>query len=491
MNNSHIWPVTAGLVGGRLQIGGCDIASLAREYGTPLYLFVETTIRGACRGYLAAFAGAFPGEAQVHYASKALLNTAIAQIVAQEGLGLDVVSGGELFLALRAGFPAHRIHLHGNAKPEAELVQALKAGIGQIVVDNLDELALLARLTGEHATPQQIALRLSPDVAPDTHHHIQTGQATSKFGLPLGALDAAAEVVRSAPGIRLAGIHAHLGSQIFDNQPYEEAIRVLLDCAQALRDRYSIQIEEINPGGGLGVPYLPEQQLPDISAYAAAISRAMVEGCAARGFPLLRLAIEPGRSIVARAGVALYTIVGTKKLPGPDGGRWTMDHETAEPRTKNPEPTINDQQRIAAVGNTEYGIRDTNNQPSSTVHRPRSATCFLHIDGGMADNIRPSLYQARYTALLPERADADPAEIVHISGRYCESGDVLLRDLALPSAAPGDLVAVAAAGAYTLSMASNYNLTPRPAVVLVGEGPARLIQRRETYEDLVRRDLFL
>jgi diaminopimelate decarboxylase len=441
MIHPHIWPLTSAIdAQGRLTIAGCNVAGLAREHGTPLYLFDEQSIRSACRAYRTAFARAYPGETSVHYAGKALLNTALVQIVTSEGLGLDVVSGGELYVALRGGADPGQIHLHGNAKPQAELEQALAAGVGQIAVDNLDELALLARLTKGRPTPQPIALRLAPGVAPDTHHHIQTGQASSKFGLPLEALDAAAGCLLGAPGLRLVSLHAHLGSQIFEEQPYRDALAILLRCAAQLRDRHGLLVEEINPGGGLGVPYLAQQQLPDIERYAAAIAQAVQQGAAAHGLPLPRLAVEPGRSIVARAGVAVYTVVGSKPLAADPG-------------------------------------------------EPYAARRYLHIDGGMGDNIRPSLYQARYSALLPERAAEPPAEVVHISGRYCESGDVLLRDLALPQAGPGDLLAVAAAGAYTLSMANNYNLTLRPAVLLLNAGRARLIQRRETYADLVQRDV--
>jgi diaminopimelate decarboxylase len=438
----QIWPITAASPGGRLQIAGCDVAALAREHGTPLYLFDEATIREACRAYRGSFARHYPGMATVHYAGKALLNSALVQIIDQEGLGLDVVSGGELYLALRAGMAAERIHLHGNAKPQAELEQALACRIGQIVVDNLDELALLARLTAGRAVPQAIALRISPDVATDTHHHIQTGHATSKFGLPLHALDAAAAQIRQAPGLRLTSLHAHLGSQIFDEAPYATAVAVLLDCAQRLRERYGLTIEEINPGGGLGVPYISEQTLPDLERYVATLADSMASGCRARGLPPLRLAVEPGRSIIARAGVTIYTIIARKQF-------------------------------------------------AAEAAQDGSTTGYLHVDGGMADNIRPALYQARYTALLPERVDAPHDSRVHVAGRYCESGDILLRDLALPQAGPGDLLALAATGAYTLSMASNYNLTPRPAVLLLAGGQARVIQRRETYEDLVRRDMLI
>lgn len=439
MLETQIWPLTASVnEQGHLLIAGCDTVALAEAYSTPLYLFDDLTIRSACRAYRAAFARRYRGAVIVHYAGKAFLNSTIARIMAEEQLGLDVVSGGELYLALQAGVPAERIHLHGNAKPSAELVQALDAGIGQIVVDNLDELQLLASLTANRTIPQAIALRLAPEVATDTHAHIQTGHATSKFGLPLTALDAAGQLLNTAPGLRLVGLHAHLGSQLFDTEPFVQAIDVLLGCAALLRDRHAILVEEINTGGGLGVPYMAEQSLPDLDHYAIALSRAMADGCAAHGLPLLRLAVEPGRSIIARAGVAIYSIIATKALPHDQGGD--------------------------------------------------SAIRYLHIDGGMGDNIRPSLYQARYTALLANRV-APGEELVDIAGRYCESGDVLLRNVLLPRAKPGDLLAVATSGAYTLSMASNYNLVSRPAVLLLSEGEARAIQRRETYADLIARDL--
>ncbi len=438
----HLWPDSAHIADdGHLWIAGCDTIALVQQYGTPLYVFDVATIQGMCRSYRQAFSAAYPAPAElsIHYASKALLNTGIARLIAAEGLGLDVVSGGELFVALQAGLAPEQLHLHGNAKPYAELMQALDVGIGQIVVDNLDELALLVSLTASRTHPQTIALRLAPGVAPDTHHHIQTGQADSKFGLPLAALEQAAQIIVAAPGLRLVGLHVHLGSQIFDMPPYVQAIGVLLDCVTMLRERFDLRIEEVNLGGGIGAAYTDAQHSPDLTAYANALGQAMRQGCARRGLSLPRLAIEPGRSIVARAGVALYSIVSRKflsQMPGAEG-----------------------------------------------------AAAYLHLDGGMADNLRPALYGARYTALLANRALDLATQHVHLSGRYCESGDVLVRDLLLPEAGPNDVIALAVAGAYTLSMASNYNLTPRPAVLLLEQGQAQLIQRRETYADLVSRDV--
>ncbi len=430
-----IWPDGAAIRTGRLQIGGCDSVALAAEYGTPLYVFDEATLRGTMRAYLAAFSRL--GVAfRVHYASKALLNTAIAQLVAQEGLGLDVVSGAELLIARRAGVPMERVHMHGNAKSDAELARAVAWGVGAVVADSLDELERLAALTAGRAAPQGLLLRLAPNIDAHTHAHIATGGAGSKFGLPLAALDAAVERVLAAPGLRLLGLHAHIGSQLFELAELQAAVAVLVAQAARLHARFGIVLEELSPGGGLGVVYSPEQPATDVGAYAEALVGALRASCAEHRMALPRLTIEPGRSIVARAGVALYSVVGRK---------------------------------LAADGSVQY----------------------LHIDGGMADNIRPSLYGARYTALLASRADAPAGTPVAVAGRYCESGDVLLRDVALPPAAPGDILAVATAGAYTLSMASTYNLVPRPAVLLVANGSARLIQRRETEEELLARDIAL
>ncbi|HEU4326632.1 MAG TPA: diaminopimelate decarboxylase [Roseiflexaceae bacterium] len=446
MLDSRIWPLTAALSPeGHLLIGGCDTTALAQTHGTPLYLLDEATVRQSCRDYRAALARHYAGPVSVHYASKAMLNVPLAQLITQEGLGLDVVSGGELFVALRAGVDPAQIHLHGNAKPRAELEQALAAGVGRIVVDTLDELGLLARLTAGRATPQPVMLRLAPGIAADTHSHIQTGQADSKFGLPLAALDAAADMLCDAPGLRLVGLHAHLGSQLFDTAPFVRAVDLLLECAARLREGHGLAIEEISPGGGVGVPYTPDQPSPDLEGYAAALGAALTAACQRHGLPPLRLVIEPGRSIVARAGVAIYTVLARKQLE-------------STPQAPSPKP---------------------------------QASGYIHIDGGMADNIRPSLYGARYSVLLANRASEPPVGRVHIAGRFCESGDVLLRDAELPPAAPGDLLAVATAGAYTLSMASNYNLAPRPALLLVGSGRACVMQRRETYGDLVARDIGL
>lgn len=436
MITPHLWPDSAEIRDGRLTIAGCDVPALAAEYGTPLYLFDEATLRGAMRAYQAAFRTHYPGPYRVHYAGKALLNLALAQIVAQEGLGLDLVSAAELLLARRAGLPMERVHVHGNAKSDAELERAVAWGVGAIVADNLDEIERLAALSAGLERPQGVLLRVAPNIDAHTHAHIATGGAGSKFGLPLDALIPAAARVLAAPGLRLLGLHAHIGSQLFAPEQIVAALAVLVDLAAGLRERFGLTVEELSPGGGLGVPYTAETQPPDIDAYAATISDALISLCTEHNLPLPRLTVEPGRSIVARAGVAVYGVVGRKQ--GPGGG-----------------------------------------------------TAFLHIDGGMADNIRPALYGARYTALVANKAGEPAGPPVDVAGRYCESGDVLLRGATLGHAAPGDYLAVAVAGAYTLSMASTYNLAPRPAVLLLRDGHARLIQRRETEEDLLARDIGL
>ncbi|WP_298817395.1 diaminopimelate decarboxylase [Chloroflexus sp.] len=427
----HIWPVTATVQAGRLFVGGCDVIELAERFGTPLYLLDETTLRSAMRAYRQAFAAAYPGPTQVHYAGKALLNTALAQIVAQEGLGLDVVSATELQVARCAGVPMAQVHLHGNAKTDAELERAVAWQVGAVVVDNLDELARLRALSGLLSVPQGVLLRIAPAIEADTHAHIATGGAAAKFGLSLSALDEAVAQTLATPGLRWLGLHAHIGSQLFALDQVVATVEILAAQAARLRDRFGITPLELSPGGGLGVPYTADQPATDIYHYARVVGAAMQSACARYDLPLPRLTVEPGRSIVAQAGVALYRIVARK------GAQW------------------------------------------------------LHIDGGMADNIRPALYGARYTAVLAHCADTLADVVVSVGGRYCESGDVLLREVALPSAQPGDVLAVATAGAYTLSMASNYNLVPRPALVLVGNGQARLIQRRETEEDVLARDIAL
>lgn len=420
---------------GELWIGGCLASSLAQEFGTPLYVFDETTLRARCREYRQSLAQHYPGPAQVAYASKAYLNLALAQLFAQEDLSLDVVSGGELYVARQAGFPAERIHFHGNNKTPAELVMALDEGVGRIVVDNSHEMDVLEQLAAEQRIRIPIWLRLSPGIDVHAHSYNKTGLLDSKFGFPLETDAAEDAVVRAtaSPHLELVGLHAHIGSQIFDVEPFAEAVALLMDFAATMRARHGFELREFSPGGGWGVPYHEAAPPAPAARYVQAVSWAVVESCRRHDLALPMLVIEPGRSVVAQAGVALYRVGARKEIPG--------------------------------------------------------LRTYVSVDGGMADNVRPALYGARYTAVVANKANLPAEETVTVAGRFCESGDVLIRNIALPRLSPDDLLAVPMVGAYCLPLASNYNLVPRPAVVLVRNGQANLIQRRETFQDLTARDL--
>jgi diaminopimelate decarboxylase len=435
MGNAALWPVTAErATDGTLHIGGISLAALADEFGTPLYVFDEETIRRQCRAYRGAFESSYP-RARVVYAGKAWISRAILEIVKDEGLGLDIVSAGELGAALAYGFPAERIHFHGNNKTPDELRMALDAGIGCIIVDNFDEIDLLERLTTGRAAPAEVMLRLNPGIDVHTHDYRKTGIVDSKFGLGIATGDAARAVamLTSIDGLRLRGYHAHVGSQIFEIEPFVETVEAVFAFAAEMRDRYGIVPDEISPGGGFGIPYEPADPSQPVDAYAGAVARATLAAAERWDFPDPVLTIEPGRSIVGQAGVAVYTLGSRKQIPG--------------------------------------------------------VRTYVSVDGGMADNIRPALYGAGYSAELVARATSGAVEQVTIAGKYCESGDVLIERVELPEFKPGDLLAIPAAGAYCLAMASNYNLAFRPAVVFVEAGEARLVQRRETLDDLLRRDI--
>lgn len=418
---------------GHLHLAGLDTVHLAEEFGTPLYLYDAATLRARLGAYREALSTSYRAAACVAYAAKAFFCTAVAQWVAAEGLDLDVVSGGELYVALHGGVPAARIHFHGNAKSPEELAFALEAGVGRIVVDNFYELELLSHLAAQRKMRAAIWLRLSPNVDAHTHAYRKTGLLDSKFGFPLATGDAlrAARRALADPYLALVGLHAHVGSQIFEAAPFVQTVGVLLDLARILQEE-GATLEELSPGGGWGVRYVESDPPAPIEPYVRAVSAAVAAGCQARGLSLPRLVLEPGRSLVGPAGVAVYTVGARKEIP--------------DVRT------------------------------------------YLSVDGGMADNIRPALYGASYTALLANRADQPPTETVTIAGKFCESGDLLIRDLTLPHAEPGDLLAVPVSGAYNLAMSSNYNLALRPAAVWLEAGTARSILRRETYEDLLRRE---
>lgn len=432
---ADILPLTAGVnEAGHLTLGGCDAVALAREFGTPLYVFDEETLRHQCRQFQSEFRSRHPATV-VAYAAKAYLGRALAAILAQEGMALEVVSGGELAIAASVNFPPEGIYFHGNNKSEAELREALDYGVGRVVVDNFHEMQLLNSLCAGRRR-QPVLLRLSPGIDPHTHARTTTGTLDSKFGIPLptGQGEAAVHQALEMPGLELVGLHVHLGSPVFALEPYRQAVQVVLAFAAEMGRKHGLRLDEFSPGGGFAVRYVEGEEPPSVAEYAEAIVSALTDGCRQYGLPMPRLIIEPGRAIVARAAVALYTVGASKDVPG--------------------------------------------------VRR------FVSVDGGMADNIRPSLYESRYSALVASKALETRRETVTIAGRYCESGDILMRDAELAPLEAGDILAMATAGAYALPLASNYNASLRPALVLVRDGEAKVIRRRETYEDLMRPDVW-
>ncbi len=433
MAKSSLFPLTAVVNDkGHLTIGGCDSIELAEEFGTPLYVFDELSLRNKCAEFKAEFGQRY-ADTTVIYAGKAFINKALALILKEEGLGLDVVSGGELSIAHSVDFPLDGVYFHGNNKSAEELRLALEWKVGRIVVDNFHELAMLAEIAEERGCIPDVLLRLSPGVDPHTHKHATTGIVDSKFGFPLSSGDEAVAQIVSAPNLNLVGLHFHLGSSIFEIKPYQEAIGIILNFASAMGQKYGFELRELNVGGGFAIQYTLDSPAPPISAFAEAVASTITSKCRELKLALPRLIIEPGRSIVGRAGVALYRVGVVKDIPG--------------------------------------------------------VRCYVSVDGGMADNIRPALYGAKYEAVVANKVLAKKAGKVTVAGKFCESGDILIRDISLPSVAAGDVLAVADCGAYCLSQASNYNASLKPAVVLVKEGKARLIRRRETFEDLARCDL--
>jgi diaminopimelate decarboxylase len=433
---AKVLPVTAEIASdGHLAVGGCDLTDLARDFGTPLYVFDEETLRGQCRAFLEAFRSRYPDTA-VAYAAKAYLGRALAAIVADEGLDLDVVSGGELAIARSVHFPPERIHFHGNNKSEEELCEALDYGIARVIVDNFHEMATLDSIARGRGIRQRVLLRLSPGVDPHTHLKTTTGITDSKFGIAMvtGQAEHAVRQVMTMPGLDLVGLHVHLGSPIFETEPFAEAVDTVFEFATDMRKKHGFEMQEFSPGGGFAVNYVPGDDAPDPDAYAEVVINGIRVACERHSLPEPRIFIEPGRSIVARAGIALYTVGASKDIPG--------------------------------------------------VRR------YVSVDGGMADNIRPAIYDSQYSAILANRPLDDRRETVTIAGKYCESGDILLRDAELPPLESGDILVTPASGAYALAMASNYNAALRPAIVLAANGEARLMRRRETYDDLMRADVW-
>ncbi|MEI6185736.1 MAG: diaminopimelate decarboxylase [Dehalococcoidia bacterium] len=431
----NLFPITADVNRhDHLVLGGCDCAALLRKYGSPLYVFDEATIRSQCQEYMHEFKSRYR-DTTAAYASKAFINKAVAQIIKEEGMGLDTVSGGEINVARAVGFDPVKVFFHGNNKSEAELNMALDWGLGRIVVDNLHELELLNRLAAGRKIKANILLRLNPGVDPHTHKHTTTGILDSKFGFPIGT-GQAEEAVKKAlllKNIVLHGLHFHLGSPISETGPYKQGLEVVLKFAAAMKAKHSFTMKELSPGGGFAVRYISSAEIPPVSSYADSIVSNLIALTSKLGLPKPRLIIEPGRSIIARSGVAIYTVGSIKDIP--------------------------------------------------------SVRTYVCVDGGMGDNIRPALYEAKYEALLANKVNARNTRKITIAGRYCESGDILIRDIAMPEVTAGDLVAIPVCGAYCVPMSSNYNMVPHPAIVMVSAGRSRIIRRRQKYSDLMKYDI--
>lgn len=435
--NQSLRPLTSRINSrGHLEIGGCDVVELVRQFGSPLYILDEWTLRRACQLYRDTWACCYAGGSRVLYATKAWNCLAICALALQEGLGLDVASGGELYTALQAGAKGEDLYLHGNAKSLDELNLALETGC-TLVVDSLYELQQVSALTTP-ARPARLLLRVNPGIDVHTHEYIRTGQTDSKFGIGQWQLPEVFDFLAAHPQLQCVGLHAHIGSQIFDLQGHRDLAGVLAQIWRQGLGR-GLPLQELNVGGGLGIRYIESDDPPSIPEWVETVATAVQQAFAQSGIPLPKVLCEPGRSVIGPAAVTAYTLGGQKRIP-----------------------------------------------PSDDLPQGRT---YITIDGGMSDNPRPITYQARYTALLANRPEAEATQRVTVAGKHCESGDVLLKDVLLPAPMAGEVLVVLATGAYNYSMASNYNRFPRPAAVLVNEGEAQLIVRRETYADLIRQDV--
>ena len=417
---------------GHLVVGGCDVTELTAEFGTPLYLFDEASLREKCLEFKHEFGSRY-ADTTVVYSCKAFINKALLLLINEEGVGLDVVSGGELGIARSVDFPMEKVYFAGNNKSRQELRQGLEWGLARLVVDNFHELKMLGELVKEMGCTQDILLRLTPGVDPHTHRYIATGVIDSKFGIPLAQGVEAVAAAMSMPGVNLLGLHFHIGSQITEVEPYLESIRILLNMTAEMKQKHGFELKELDIGGGFAVQYTLDTPAPPVSFYAEMITSGIITGCREQGLELPHLVIEPGRSIVARAGITVYTAGVVKDVPN--------------------------------------------------VRR------YVSVDGGMADNIRPALYQARHEAVVANKMTEPEAETVTIAGKFCEPGDVLIRDIGLPPVVAGDIIAVAGCGAYCIPQSTNYNASFKLPVIMVKDGKARLIRRRETLEDLTRCDV--
>ncbi len=418
-----------------LTIGGMDTVALAKTHGTPLYVLDEGEIRKNCRMYKGAIDSCYAGKGLILYASKAFSCKEMYRIVSEEGLGVDVVSGGELYTAYKAGFPMEKVYFHGNNKTEAELRMAIEYGIGCIVADNLDEIETIEALCAALGKTASVMVRIKPGIDAHTHDYIRTGQIDSKFGVALEngeALDFFAAAVEKKH-IRLVGIHCHIGSQIFDLQPFEDAAVVMLNFMAEVRSRFGLELTKLNLGGGFGIKYVEGDDPIAYDAYIEAVSKVVHKTASELGLPVPEILMEPGRSIVGAAGITLYTVGNVKEI--------------------------------------------------------KDVRTYVSIDGGMGDNPRYILYGAEYTALVAARAGDAPSMNITLAGKCCESGDLIGENMPIQPVEKGDIVAVLSTGAYNYSMSSNYNRIPRPAVVMIKDGEARVIVKAESYEDILKNDI--
>ncbi|WP_035172333.1 diaminopimelate decarboxylase [Caldanaerobius polysaccharolyticus] len=416
-----------------LEIGGCDTVRLAKKFGTPLYVIDEQLVRETCRRYYNSFVKKHGGV--VLYASKAFMNMAMARLIDEEGLGLDVVSGGEIYTALQADFPMEKVYFNGNNKSPDELILALKSGVSRIIVDNFYELEILNYIAGTLGKKADILIRITPGIEAHTHEYIMTGQLDSKFGfnVPDGQAMKAIKMAIKMPNLNLKGIHCHIGSQIFEMNSYKREVEITTRFIKQIKDETGYEVEELDLGGGFGVYYTEEDNPSSIEDYAEVVFETLEKMVEELDIIKPRVIIEPGRSIIANAGTTLYTVGAIKDIPG---------------------------------------VRK-----------------YISVDGGMTDNPRLALYGAKYEAVIANKVFEENSEVVSIAGKCCESGDMLIWDVRLPHVVSGDIIAVMSTGAYNYSMASNYNRLTKPAVVLVKDGRADVIVKRETYEDLLRNDV--
>lgn len=431
--NQSLKPITTKINDvGNLEIGGCDLVKLAEKYGTPLYVLDEATIRKICRDYKDAFKG-YP-KVNMMYASKALCSSATSALIASEGFGFDVVSSGEIFTVYKSGANMSKVLFNGNNKSYDELSLAIELGVGRISVDNFFELSLLNEIAKSHKKIVNILLRITPGIECHTHEYIQTGHLDSKFGFDLTQIDDAVElIVNDYTNLKLHGLHAHIGSQIFEKSIYGDEIEILVKGIARLDEKFGLKLDEINIGGGLGVKYVEADYPPSTYEVAEIVIKRLYECIEKYKIDAPALFIEPGRSIISTSGVTLYTLGSSKQVP---------------------------------KGKT-----------------------YFAVDGGMADNARPSMYQAEYDAQIANKPDYELAQTVTVAGRFCESGDILIKNIKLPEIEEGDILCVYNTGAYNYSMASNYNRVQKPAMVLVNNSQSDIIIKRESLEDLIAHDI--